>query len=74
MKFLIPLLPLCLLSATAAELQVGADKPHKTIAGAIAAAAQGDTIIVNKGLYQERRLRLDKSLKLIGKSTALLKP
>ena len=72
MKFLIPLLPLCLLSATAAELQVGADKPHKTIAGAIAAAAQGDTIIVNKGLYQESRLRLDKSLKLIGKNLPII--
>ena len=33
MKLLIPLLPICLFSASAAELQVGADKTHRTIAG-----------------------------------------
>jgi nitrous oxidase accessory protein len=72
MKSLIPFLPICLVSAFAAELQVGADKAHKTIAGAIAAAAAGDTILVAGGIYQESRLRVDKPLKLIGKDRPVI--
>ena len=33
----------------------------------IKAAAEGDTIIVHEGIYQEGRLKVDKRLKLTGK-------
>ena len=72
MKLLIPLLPICLFSASAAEIQVGADKAHKTIAGAIAAAAEGDTIIVHKGIYQESSLKVGKRLKFTGQDRPVI--
>jgi len=67
MKKLIPLLLLCLLPAAAAELHVGAGKTHDTLAAAIAAATEGDTIIVHQGIYQESGLKVDKSIKLTGR-------
>jgi nitrous oxidase accessory protein len=66
MKTLVPLL-ICLLPATAAELHVGADRSHTTIASALAAAADGDTIIVHQGIYQESGLKADKPVKLTGR-------
>jgi nitrous oxidase accessory protein len=66
MKTIVPLL-VCLLPAAAAELHVGADQNHKTVAAAIAAAAEGDTITVHPGIYQESNLKVDKSLKLTGR-------
>jgi nitrous oxidase accessory protein len=66
MKFLIPL-PVCLLSAIAAELHVGADQKHTTLSTAISAAADGDTIIAHRGIYQESGLKVAKSLKLTGR-------
>ncbi|MGE5493280.1 MAG: nitrous oxide reductase family maturation protein NosD [Actinomycetota bacterium] len=50
-------------AAVAAELLV---KPGESIGAAIARAAAGDTVIVEKGRYEER-LRIDKPLKLIGR-------
>ncbi len=66
MKTIFPLF-ICLLSAAAAEWHVGEGKTHKTIAAAIAAAAEGDTITVHPGFYQESNLKVDKPLKLIGR-------
>lgn len=72
MKTVVLIFPFCLLAASAAELHVGADKTHKTIAAAIAAAAQDDTIIVHQGVYQEGNLIVDKTLKLSGRDWPVL--
>ena len=66
MKPVILLLCICLPHAAAAELHVGAGKTHTTIAAAIAAAAEGDAIIVQPGIYQESGLKINKPLKLTG--------
>jgi nitrous oxidase accessory protein len=66
MKFLVPL-PVCLLSAIAAELHVGAVQAYTTLGTAISAATDGDTIIVHRGIYQESGLEMAKSLKLTGR-------
>jgi nitrous oxidase accessory protein len=66
MKTLLLFLSICLSSASAAELHVGADHAHKTLTQAISAAAAGDSIIVHQGVYQEGSLKVDKSLKLTG--------
>ncbi|MCU0751593.1 MAG: nitrous oxide reductase family maturation protein NosD [Akkermansiaceae bacterium] len=66
MKTIFPLL-MCLLPAVAEEWHVGEGKTHKTVAAAIAAAVEGDTITVHSGIYQESGLKVDKSLKLTGR-------
>ena len=59
-------------SSTGAELHVGADQPHKTIAAALAAASANDTIFVHAGRYTEGTLVINKTLKLIGKDAPVL--
>jgi nitrous oxidase accessory protein len=71
-KTLILILPCCLMLASAADLHVGADMTHATIAGAIAAAADGDTVIVHQGIYPESGLKVDRSIKLTGKDWPVL--
>lgn len=61
---LLCLAPLATLSA--AELHVGADKPFGTVRAALAAAADGDAIIVHGGVYREGSLVIDKSVTLTG--------
>ncbi len=52
--------------APAAEVHVGAGQPHATLHGAVAAARDGDTLVVHGGVYQEGNLRVDKALALVG--------
>lgn len=52
--------------ANANSIFVGKEKEFQTITAAVAAANNGDTIIVEKGLYHEKNLILNKSLVLIG--------
>lgn len=65
MRGLISIL-LAIAPAAAADLHVGAGRAHSTLASAIAAAAEGDTIRVHPGIYRETGLRIAKSLKLSG--------
>jgi nitrous oxidase accessory protein len=54
------------LAVSAAELHVGAGQTFTTINAAIFAANTGDTITVHAGIYQEKNLRVDKSVTLVG--------
>ncbi len=47
-------------------LQVGAGKTFKTITSAIAASGNGDVILVNKGMYAEGEIVVNKSIILRG--------
>jgi nitrous oxidase accessory protein len=66
MKIIFPWL-ICLLPAAAAEWHVGEGKNHMTVTAAIAAAAEGDTITVHPGIYQESGLKINKPLKITGR-------
>ena len=57
---------------SAATLHVGTGQAHATIRAALAAAADGDTIIVHSGRYAEGALLLNKSVSLIGESWPVL--
>ncbi len=43
---------------------------HETVAGALASAAAGDTILIAPGTYQEHDLRVDRGLTVLGSGTA----
>jgi nitrous oxidase accessory protein len=61
------LLPFLLCSALpAADLQVGEGRAFSTIKSAIAAAKSGDRVMVYHGVYQDKNLRIEKSIDLIG--------
>jgi len=53
-------------------IEVGPDKSVKSIKQAIKLAKIGDTIVVNKGLYREGNIIVDKKLVLIGKEFPVL--
>ncbi|GGD34511.1 nitrous oxide reductase family maturation protein NosD [Flavobacterium orientale] len=48
-------------------LEVGTNKPFKTIKLALKASKAGDTVIVHKGLYKEGNIRIDKKIVFLGK-------
>ena len=52
--------------AFSAVLKVGKSERYKTIKQAIAAANSGDTIFVEKGVYREGTINIEKPLSLIG--------
>ena len=54
------------LQSAAAIITVGRQQQHQTIAAAIAAAKAGDTILVEKGIYFEKNLLINKPLVVIG--------
>ncbi|WP_343586437.1 nitrous oxide reductase family maturation protein NosD [Flavobacterium sp.] len=54
------------------KIEVGSDKSVKTIKKAIELAKSGDTIIVNKGIYREGNIIIDKKLILQGKGLPVL--
>ena len=60
------LLILCMVCfyANATVIKVGKTEPYKTITEAIAAANSGDTIVVEKGIYREGNLVINKSILL----------
>lgn len=54
------------------KIEVGSDKSVKTIKKAIELAKSGDTIIVNKGVYREGNIIIDKKIVLQGKDLPIL--
>lgn len=64
--FLIPLI------SNARTIEVGFNKPIKSIKKAIALAKTGDTIVVHKGLYREGTIVINKQIVFIGKNYPVL--
>jgi nitrous oxidase accessory protein len=54
------------LFAIASTLEVGADKQFKTIKSAMVAAKDGDLILINKGIYAEGEILLEKAVTVRG--------
>jgi len=52
--------------AIASTLAVGSNKQFKTVKSAIAAARDGDVVVIDKGLYAEGEILIDKSITLRG--------
>lgn len=53
-------------------LEVGANKPYKTIKKALEAAQDGDIVLVHKGTYKEQTIVIDKKIQFIGKDYPVL--
>lgn len=53
-------------------IEVGLNKPIKSIKKAISLAKTGDTVLVYKGLYREGNITIDKKIYLIGKGFPVL--
>ncbi|MFV8327257.1 nitrous oxide reductase family maturation protein NosD [Flavobacterium sp. ZS1P14] len=53
-------------------IEVGADKPIKSIKKAISRAKIGDTVLVYKGIYKEGTIVIDKKIVFIGKNFPIL--
>jgi len=53
-------------------IEVGADKPIKSIKKAIVLAKDGDTILVYKGLYREGNIVINKEIVFLGKDYPVL--
>lgn len=62
-KILFLLLPIFIFSKT---LKVGKNEQYKTIQQAVAAAQSGDSILVEKGIYKEGTIILDKPVSIVG--------
>jgi nitrous oxidase accessory protein len=56
----------CSVTSNAKVLHVGINQLYKTITSAVQAAANGDTILVDAGLYYEKNLQLNKTIVLKG--------
>ncbi len=56
----------CSITTNAKMLHVGDHQLYKTITAAIQAAANGDTILVDAGLYHEKNLQVNKTIVLKG--------
>lgn len=63
---------LCISSLQAQKLEVGTNKPYKTIKQALKASKVGDTVLVHKGIYKEGNLRIDKRIVFLGKDFPIL--
>ena len=72
LKKLIPLLICFPLFLKAQSLQVCPQCPLNTITQAIAAAKENDTIVVQKGVYPEHNIIINKPLSLIGKDRPVI--
>ncbi|MET0760554.1 MAG: nitrous oxide reductase family maturation protein NosD [Flavobacterium sp.] len=53
-------------------IEVGADKPIKSIKKGISLAKAGDTVLVYKGVYKEGNIIIDKKIVLIGRNLPVL--
>ena len=53
-------------------IKVGKNEQYKTIKSAVAASKSGDSILVEKGVYKEGNINIDKSLTIIGKERPIL--
>lgn len=63
---------LCTFLLQAQKLEVGANKPYKTIKQALKASNDGDTVLVHKGIYKEGNIRIDKKIVFLGKDFPVL--
>lgn len=63
---------LCTFSLQAQKLEVGANKPYRTIKQALNASNDGDTVLVHKGIYKEGNIRIDKKIVFLGKDFPVL--
>ena len=59
-------------SFNAATIHVGVNYPVKKIKQALILAKKGDTIIVNKGIYKEGNIIIDKKIIFLGKDFPIL--
>lgn len=66
MKLITCILCCCCLHVNAKTIRVGRQQQYKTITGAIAVAAAGDTVLVDKGIYFEKNLIINKAIVLKG--------
>ncbi|MCF8241785.1 MAG: nitrous oxide reductase family maturation protein NosD [Melioribacteraceae bacterium] len=57
---------------TGGELQVGKSFQYKSVASAISASVNGDTIIINGGFYKEANLVIREKIILIGKNNPII--
>ncbi|MCO5249429.1 MAG: nitrous oxide reductase family maturation protein NosD [Chitinophagales bacterium] len=56
----------CFISVEAATFHVKPDKDNLSIAQAVQKANEGDTILINQGIYLEHEITIDKPLTMIG--------
>ena len=66
MKWIVLILCCYCLQVNASTIYVGSLQPFKTITTAVAAAKDGDTIIVEQGIYHEKNLIVNRQLVLTG--------
>ena len=66
MKTLFCIVILISFAASAKTLKVGSQQAYTTISSAIAAAQNGDTILIDPGTYREKNLVVNKSITLKG--------
>ena len=66
MKFLTIILCCCSLHVVAGVIKVGKQQVYQTITAAVAAAKNGDTVLVDRGTYFEKNLVINKSIVLKG--------
>ncbi len=59
-------------ASSAATLHVGNGRPFSKIKHALRACSNGDTIVVEKGLYKEGNIIIDKSISMLGKDNPVL--
>jgi nitrous oxidase accessory protein len=72
MKKLLLILLLFSSFVNAKVIEVGANQAFKSINKAMALAKDGDTVVVNKGLYREGTIIIDKKIVFIGKGFPVL--
>lgn len=68
-RLLLLFFPIFIFSST---IKVGKNEQYKTIKTAVAASKSGDSILVEKGVYKEGNINIDKSLTIIGKERPIL--
>ena len=59
-------------TANGTTLFVGKESVYKTIAAALSAAASGDTVLVDQGVYHEKNLVISKKVVLLGHNHPVL--
>ena len=68
-RLLLLFFPIFIFSNT---IKVGKNEQYKTIKTAVAASKSGDSILVEKGVYKEGNINIDKSLTILGQERPIL--
>ena len=68
-RLLLLFFPIFIFSNT---IKVGKNEQYKTIKTAVAASKSGDSILVEKGVYKEGNINIDKALTILGKARPIL--